>query len=290
MKVALFLFSVWLPSASSVLLNAKPEIPSTAMIQGLRTSTTVTLSKPICVFSTGDVVEVFGVQTTATVLPSEIGNSTILTYQQTGGGASAPYRAASFAIPTCTMLPFMPSLDPAVIREEIEQYLFRVGNDVQCLNQLPFVTGDCNAPLKENVSYRFKYAVRSASTNTILDETLWSDPIPLLRVADFAVIDTQPGARTGGMVVITTILVILLSLLLCVFVTLLIYALGMKEEKLAMEQQSVPQTYVPHHKNEGFADVFQKEGLKLTASQSPGQAQYQAIDAEPQQTPRWSAM
>lgn len=282
MKIALLLLSVWLSSASSNPLSFKPEVSSIALTLGLRTSTTVTLAKPICVFSSGDVVDVFGVQTTADSIPIEIGNRTILTYQQTDGGARGPYRAARFMTPICTSLPFVPSRDPAVIRVQIEQYLFRVGDDDQCLNQAPFVSGNCNAPLKENVAYRFKYAVLNSSTNIILNETSWSDPIPLLRVADFALIDTWPGARTGGMVVITTLLVILLSLLLCGYGALMVYACCLKEETLLAEPQPVPRTYITHQKNIGFADVLQKEGQKPVARQSSVAAHYQEIDAASQ--------
>ncbi|XP_051886409.1 uroplakin-3a-like [Pristis pectinata] len=282
MKIALLLLSVWVPFTFCALINFKPEIPSTTLIRGLRTATTVTLAKPICIFASGDVVDVFGVQATASSIPNEIGNGSVNSYRQTRGGEIGPYRAGSFQIPMCTSSQFMASTDPVVIQAEINQYLFRVGNDVQCLNQVDTVPGNCNAPLNGKVPYRFKYAVRNSSTNTVINETLWSDSITLLQVSQPTVIDTWPGKRTGGMVVITTILVILLFLILCAFITLLMYVICMKEECPAMEQQPAPRSYITHQKNEGYAEVLPTGGLKPAAQKSPEQSHYQVVETSSQ--------
>uniref|UniRef100_UPI00398F6846 uroplakin-3a-like isoform X1 n=2 Tax=Pristiophorus japonicus TaxID=55135 RepID=UPI00398F6846 len=279
MKTTLILFGVWIPSALCVVLNFKPEIPSTPDLQALRTATTVTLTKPICVFADGDVVDVFGVQTNAKPIPNEIGSSRVSTYQQTNGGKTGPYRAASFDIPTCTSAPFVVSTVPAQIREAINQYLFRVGNDAQCLSQISNLPENCNAPLNAHAQYRFKYAVRNISTNTFINETLWSDSITLLQAPEPTVIDTWPGKRTGGMVVITTILVILLSLLLCVFVALLIYLLCLKEGSPVVEQQPIPRSYLSHHQNLGFSEGTYADPAKAVSQQPPEPEHYQSIEA-----------
>ncbi|GCB74743.1 hypothetical protein scyTo_0003834 [Scyliorhinus torazame] len=220
MKIVIFVFGVWILPALCDVLSFKPEVSLSSGIQALRTATTVTLSKPICVFSSGTVVDVFGVQATVNSIPTEIGNSTIMTYQQTAGGATGPYRAASFGKPACTSSPFVVSTDPVTIQAEINQYLCRIGNDVQCLSQVDNPPESCNAPLTAGVRYRFKYAVRNSSTSGYIDETLWSDSITLKLASEPTAI-APTSRRTGGMVVITTILVILLFLLLCAFVALL---------------------------------------------------------------------
>ncbi|XP_067907373.1 uroplakin-3a-like [Heterodontus francisci] len=277
MKIPVLLLSVWIPSAVCVVLNFKPEVPLIPEIQGLRTATTVTLAKPICVFTDGTVVDVFGVQATVNSIADEIGNSSAMTYQQTRGGETGPYRAASFAIPICTPLPFMVSTDPAAIQAEINKYLFRVGNDVQCLSQINSFPESCNAPLTAGVKYRFKYAVRNESTNLIVVETLWSDSIDLLQAPEPTVIDTWPGKRTGGMVVITTILVILLFILLCAFAALLMYTLCLNKESPAIAQSPVPAQYVTHQKNRGFSEGTNVEVTKAVAQQPSEPERYQFI-------------
>ncbi|XP_041071447.1 uroplakin-3a-like [Carcharodon carcharias] len=266
MKIVLFLFGLWIPSAFCVVIKVKPEVPPTREIRALRTTTTITLTKPICVFTNGTVVDVFGVQATVNSIPNAIGNSSIRTYQQTKGGATGPYRAASFGIPTCTSSPFMLSTDPLRIQAEIDEYLFRVGDDVQCLRQIN-PPNKCNAPLTAGVKYRFKYAVRNGSTNVYLTETLWSDSIALLEAPGPTVIDPA-GRSTGGMVVITTILVILLFLLLCAFVTLLMSIFCLRKEIPAVEQRPTPVSYVAHKKHLDFSQHMYAEASKPAVQQS----------------------
>ncbi|XP_067856193.1 uroplakin-3a-like isoform X2 [Heptranchias perlo] len=267
------------------MINVKPEIPLTPIIRAPRTATTVTLIKPICVFTNGNIVDVFGVQAAMNTNPNDIGNGSISTYQQTNGGKTGPYRAASFDIPTCTSLAFEASTVPAEIQAEIDKYLFRVGNDVQCLNQVNNLIENCNAPLNADVQYRFKYAVRNTSTNRIVDETLWSDSISLLKAPEPTDLDTWPGRRTGGMVVITTLLVILLFLILCAFVALLMYVLCLKEETLVVDQQPAPRTYFSHQKNRGFSESTYSEATKAVSQQPSEPERYQTILEGPPQTP-----
>ncbi|XP_060695886.1 uroplakin-3a-like [Hemiscyllium ocellatum] len=269
MKVIL-LVCVWIPSTVSVVMNFKPEVPLTPDLLIVRTATTITLSKPICLFP-NETVDVFGVQASVFPLPAEIG-SMIRSYQQTDGGATGPYRAASFATSTCTSLPFMLSTDPARVQAEIDKYLFRVGNDVQCLNQVNNPPENCNAPLRANATYRFKFAVRNTSTNVTENETLWSDPISLLRVFEPTGLNPSPGGRTGGMVVITTILSILLFLLLCAFATILIYKFWGSKELATLEQQPGPRSYTTHVRNQDYA-----ESIYSKASKPPQQQQQQQL-------------
>ncbi|XP_043565169.1 uroplakin-3a-like [Chiloscyllium plagiosum] len=280
MKVIL-LVCVWIQSAVSVVVNFKPEVPLTSDLLIFRTATTITLSKPLCVFPNESVVDVFGVQANVFPLPNEIG-SVNRSYQQTEGGATGPYRVASFATPTCTSLPFMASTDPARIQAEINKYLFRVGNDVQCLNQVNNPPENCNAPLKANATYRFKYVLRNKSTNVIENETLWSDPISLLRVFEPTRLNASPGGRTGGMVVITTILSILLFLLLCAFATILIYKFWGTKELARLEQQPVPRSYTTHVRNQDYSESIYSKASKPHPPQPTDQQRYQSTIAPAQ--------
>ncbi|XP_069758392.1 uroplakin-3a-like [Narcine bancroftii] len=263
-----------------VVINVKPEISSSPFILGVRTTTTATLSKPICVFVRGNVVDVFGVQATVSSIPDEIGNGIIASYQQTRGGEIGPYRAGSFGIPNCTSSPFMVSSDPAIIQTEINQYLFRVGNDVNCLEEVDPVPGNCNAPLIRKVPYRFKYAVRNTATSRIVSETLWSDSITLLQALEPTAIDSWAVKRTGGMVVITTILVILLFLLLCALVTLLIFVFCLNVRSPEVDQRSVPRMYITHQKNEGYSERISTE-IKPVAQKPLEELTYQTIETSP---------
>ncbi|XP_059833975.1 uroplakin-3a-like [Hypanus sabinus] len=273
MKIVLLLLAVWVPSTLCVSSSFKPEIPSATFFRGLRTSTTVTLAKPVCVFQSG-VVEVFGVQSTAST--NDIGTSP-QSYQQTRGGELRPYRAGRFEILQCTSPLLRITADPKLVQKEINGYLFRVGNDVQCLNKIDTESGDCNAPLNGSASYRFKFAVRNSATGAIENETLWSEPISLIQVSDYRVINTEIGYRTGGMVVITTILVILLFLILCAFVISLVISY-MKEEHPVMEQQPIPKTYITHQRNEGYAETLPTAGPRLAAQQPTEPSLYQVIE------------
>ncbi|XP_038637103.1 uroplakin-3a-like [Scyliorhinus canicula] len=275
MKIVVFVFGVWILPALCDVVNYKPEVPLSSRIQALRTATTVTLSKPLCVFSSGTIVDVFGVQATVNSIPNEIGNSTIMTYQQTAGGATGPYRAASFDKPACTSSPFVVSTDPVTIQAEINQYLFRIGNDAQCLSQINNPPESCNAPLAAGVKYRFKYAVRNASTNGFINETLWSDSITLKQASEpTAIVPTN--RRTGGMVVITIILVILLFLLLCAFAALLAIICCLQKEVSAVNPQPAPARYVTHRKKPDFTVHTNTGVTEAVTKPSPGQ-HYQSI-------------
>ncbi|XP_004676459.1 PREDICTED: uroplakin-3a [Condylura cristata] len=64
---------------------------------------------------------------------------------------------------------------------------------------------------------RFKYVLVNMSTGLVQDQTLWSDPISTKQPAPSSAIDTWPGRRSGGMIVVTAILGSLPFLLLLAF-------------------------------------------------------------------------
>ncbi|CAH2222590.1 Hypothetical predicted protein [Pelobates cultripes] len=83
----------------------------------------------------------------------------------------------------------------------------RVGNGDSC-NEIEF----CNGPLNSSLAYRVKF-IRLNGT-TLLNSTQWSAVISLMTARNRATIDTWPGRRSGGMIVITTILSICIAVFL----------------------------------------------------------------------------
>ncbi|XP_047635764.1 uroplakin-3b [Phacochoerus africanus] len=93
--------------------------------------------------------------------------------------------------------------------------VLRVGNDAGCLADF-HQPRYCNSPLPSPGPYRVKF-LRLDSRGSPQAETSWSDPIALQQGKSPGSIDTWPGRRSGGMVVITSILSALAGLLLLAF-------------------------------------------------------------------------
>ncbi|XP_032182793.1 uroplakin-3b isoform X1 [Mustela erminea] len=107
----------------------------------------------------------------------------------------------------------LPCQDPAGGGRDVP--LLRVGNDPGCLADLlqpPY----CNSPLPSPGPYRVKFLLMDARGSPQA-ETRWSDPIALHQGKSPASIDTWPGRRSGGVIVITSILASLAGLLLLAF-------------------------------------------------------------------------
>ncbi|XP_007892864.1 uroplakin-3a [Callorhinchus milii] len=275
MKPSFILFSLLVHNAFCRILQFEPEMPSVSTIDGLRTARTVTLSKPLCVLPTGHMIELLVVQGNVTPIATNLDG----TYQATKGGATGPYRAARFANPECTSSSFTPSTDPTKIQTLIDRYFIRVGSDTQCLSGGTAQSVPCNAPLNENVNYRFKYVARDPITFILRDETVWSKPITLLQVQDPARIITWPGARTGGMVVLTTLLVIILFLLLCAFVAFL-WRTNRFAEKSSLLRPTESQ-YRTHQKNPVFVEDTYAEVTENQGAQPEEQQRYSTATPTP---------
>ncbi|XP_036265221.1 uroplakin-3b isoform X1 [Pipistrellus kuhlii] len=93
--------------------------------------------------------------------------------------------------------------------------VLRVGNDPDCLADLG-QPAYCNTPLPDPGPYRVKFLLMDAGGSPQA-ETRWSDPITLHQGKSPGAIDTWPGRRSGGMIVITSILSSLAGLLLLAF-------------------------------------------------------------------------
>ncbi|KAJ1165636.1 hypothetical protein NDU88_006055 [Pleurodeles waltl] len=198
-------------------VDPAPEVITPMMLANNPTLTTVALQRPACVFdgairrdtaagATPDYslysVTLYGLQATA----SNNNLSTSDTFQKTSGGSLAPFVIAKFAVPDCSALG-----GAGASASTLQQYLVRVGDNTTCLND-PNFNGTCNPPLQSNTSYRFVYGLLKNGGR--IGQTLWSDKITTKAVKNSDTIDTWPGRRSGGMIVITSILSVLLFFLL----------------------------------------------------------------------------
>ncbi|XP_053563382.1 uroplakin-3b [Bombina bombina] len=137
----------------------------------------------------------------------------------------------------------------------------RVGAEAACSDD-----SFCNGPLNIPGAYRVKFVVLNG--NTLLGQTLWSSSITLNTAKSSDVIDAWPGRRSGGMIVITSILSILIGLLLASLVAAIVYGskalIGVtKTEKKQEPDKEVIglRKYTTHHSYSGAS----KEGSPLDA-------------------------
>ncbi|XP_069493455.1 uroplakin-3a-like [Ambystoma mexicanum] len=200
----------WALLATALSDKPPPQLASPMLVANNPTLTTVALQKPVCVFSAAvggiPLVSLYGVRDSAST--TTLGNGT---FRTTNGGATGPYGIATFPVPKCTLEAPDPSQPSFLV-----QYIIRVGDDVTCLND-PNFRGICNPPLSSGTAYRFLYAL--IGNGAVVDRTLWSDPITTKTMKSTDTLDTWPGRRSGGMIVITSILSVLLFFLLAGFIT-----------------------------------------------------------------------
>ncbi|XP_078535785.1 uroplakin-3b [Lissotriton helveticus] len=101
--------------------------------------------------------------------------------------------------------------------------VLRIGNDASC-GQDPSAAF-CNGPLPPGASLRVIFIM--FDINGAQTRTRWSEVINLISVKAPSTIDTWIGRRSGGMIVITTILSVLLAILLACLIAAL--AVGTKD-------------------------------------------------------------
>ncbi|XP_069048446.1 uroplakin-3a isoform X1 [Lepisosteus oculatus] len=194
-------------------LKVKPEAVSPRLLRFNPTQSTVSLAKPLCVFDSVKptnemMVDVYVVHSLSATLTFETGK----TYKETNGGTETPYKATSFGIPNCTSPPNPADLSvPQRIDKTLDEYLVRIGSNPTCVGE-PEAEAFCNAPLSDGTSYRFKYLLVNGTTT--IAETEWSESILTRKALSPDEIDTWIGKRSGGGIVVTVILSLLLCLLL----------------------------------------------------------------------------
>ncbi|XP_075445942.1 uroplakin-3b [Ascaphus truei] len=125
--------------------------------------------------------------------------------------------------------------------------ILQVGSEVPCVEPV-----FCNAPLPSLGPYRVKFVVLNSTTTET--STRWSEVIILRSGMNSSSLDTWPGRRSAGMIVITTILSVLLAILLaCLIAVLILKSKGIcwcrtieNKEVLVQEVVNVKK-YQTHH-------------------------------------------
>ncbi|NXG65330.1 UPK3A protein, partial [Hemiprocne comata] len=234
--------------------SLKPQIAVPQLATNNPTLTTVTLEKPFCMFDSSlspnksYVIYLYAMKESASAISFWVtdNNSKPLdsTFQQTSGGQLGPYKAALFDVPNCASPPKLAHVgDVNKVSDVLKQYLFRVGDDATCLYDPNFLAV-CNPPLTPDTTYRFKYVLVDSTEGFMKDQTLWSDPIKTRRVKLALKIDTSPGRRSGGMIVITSILSVLMFLLLAGLLAS-VFSAVMGSEDSSAEKRNMSQTIQP---------------------------------------------
>ncbi|KAM5335729.1 uroplakin-3a [Glossophaga mutica] len=197
-------------------VSLQPQLASVTFATNNPTLSTVALEKPLCMFdSTAALNGTYEIYLYALASSGSPRNASVqdgantplsATFQQTGGGRTGPYKAVAFDLTPCSDLPSLDAVgDESWASEVLDAYLVRVGADGTCLSD-PNFQGLCNPPLSAATEYRFKYVLVNLSTGSVQDETLWSDPIRTRQPTPYSAIDPWPGRRSGGMIVITSVL------------------------------------------------------------------------------------
>ncbi|XP_064224422.1 uroplakin-3a isoform X2 [Aotus nancymaae] len=222
---------LWFGSA----VNLQPQLASVTFTTNNPTLTTVALEKPLCMFDSSEAltgtyeVYLYVLVDSAGSRNDSVQDSTKTpvssTFQQTEGGRTGPYKAVAFDLIPCSDLPSLDAAgDVSQASRILNAYLVRVGVNRTCLWD-PNFQGLCNPPLSAATEYRFKYVLVNVSTGLVEDQTLWSDPIRTNQLTPYSAIDTWPGRRSGGMIVITSILGSLLFFLLVGFAGAIVLSL-----------------------------------------------------------------
>ncbi|XP_033090023.1 uroplakin-3a [Trachypithecus francoisi] len=238
-------------------VNLQPQLASVTFTTNNPTLTTVALEKPLCMFDSSEAL-------TGThkvylyVLVDSAGSSNASvqdsaktpldsTFLQTEGGRTGPYKAMAFDLIPCSDLPSLDAVgDVSQVSQILNAYLVRVGANRTCLWD-PNFQGLCNPPLSAATEYRFKYVLVNMSTGLVEDQTLWSDPIRTNQLTPYSAIDTWPGRRSGGMIVITSILGSLPFFLLVGFAGAIVLSLvdtGSSDREMTHDSQ-ITQEAVP---------------------------------------------
>ncbi|XP_078725480.1 uroplakin-3a-like isoform X1 [Lampetra fluviatilis] len=243
---------------------------------GAVTQTTVALQAPFCsaldaeVAALGSVaanLRLFVVATAQRNVSNEMITSSSIGldkgYAGSGAGSSGWYVAlGGRPLQSCTGSP--PSLS-------MSTSYYRVGADSMCSVEVT-----CNGPLKAGTYYWFKYLVGTVATNGAIDgaylESSWSKPIRLNKAGDLNAIGVTPGPRSGGMVVVTVILVVLLSIALIGAGLVLVISRFLEQGASDVEKTPIKIKETPMKNNGGrhADDVDGRRNAGFAAEPGPG--------------------
>ncbi|XP_018428106.1 PREDICTED: uroplakin-3a [Nanorana parkeri] len=239
-KCTYLLLFAWLLQ-NNLAVALVPLLASSNICKFNPTQTTIALEKPYCFYisPTSVTAYLYVVRNDAT----NTNLSPINSFDATKGGATAPYVAAIFSNPNCTNPPTTSQIyDLSQVQSTLNNYVVRVGNDDNCFNM-----NTCNKPLQSNTAYRFIYAFYD-STPSLVFRSDWSPPIYTKQGKDSGSIDTWPGRRSGGMIVITSILSVLTFFVLAGLVAAIITNLMTPSVNMEPSQHESRTSHTVPHK------------------------------------------
>ncbi|XP_069471056.1 uroplakin-3b [Ambystoma mexicanum] len=183
---------------------------TTQQILGKVTSTTFALEMPSCIFDTSspDTIWLLVSYASASVTVNDERISRYSQLSTFGYYMTLAMTGNQFRCPP----------------EDGKVAVLRVGTNTSCVDD-PTIQ-DCNGPLPPSSSVRVRFVRRDVNNNTTA-RTRWSDVINLKKMKPSSGIDTWPGRRSGGMIVITTILSVFLAILLACLMAA--FAFGCKD-------------------------------------------------------------
>uniref|UniRef100_A0A674I9M4 Uroplakin-3b-like n=1 Tax=Terrapene triunguis TaxID=2587831 RepID=A0A674I9M4_9SAUR len=223
--------SLWLSAVSTI--EYEPAITALAL-EGNVTSSTFVLEQPRCVFNktVSDTDEIWLVVSLSSAISSF---TRPISLQSLPSFQKFPENPQYMTMGTS-------SFNYPCENSSGQITVLRVGNETGCVSDTS--RPDCNGPLPGPGPYRVKFLAMSPATGPKA-ETKWSAPITLKTGKDPARIDTWPGRRSAGMIVITTILSILLAVLLACFIA----ASDISESAEIMDKQDpvTVKRYNTHH-------------------------------------------
>ncbi|XP_069082811.1 uroplakin-3b-like [Pleurodeles waltl] len=191
----------------------QPQI-TTQAIDGKITATTFALDTPTCVFSgsvTDSIYLLVSYDNASTNIDFTSVTRTTVSSLPRSKLASQNYYIALNTTGDAYVCPTPPG----------KYSMLRIGDNTACAQDAAF----CNGPLPPTTSFRAIFIVFNLNGDQTL--TRWSDVITLKSVKDSSTIDTWIGRRSGGMIVITTILSVLLAILLACLIAA--FAVGTKD-------------------------------------------------------------
>ncbi|KAM5172991.1 uroplakin-3a [Mantella aurantiaca] len=237
------LFFAWLLQ-NNLAVAVVPLLASSNICKFNPTQTTIALEKPYCFYINPNPVNVYLLVVRNDALNATFSNGSFTT---TAGGYSAPYVAAIFSNPNCINTPTASQIyNITQVQATLDKYVVRVGNDSSCFNVYP-----CNKPLQSNTAYRFSYAFYNSSSTNLVFQSDWSPPIYTKQGKDSGNIDTWPGRRSGGMIVITSILSVLTFFVLAGLVAAVISNLMTPSANLEPRRHETQTSHTVAQKAEG---------------------------------------
>ncbi|KAM3936098.1 uroplakin-3b [Leptodactylus fuscus] len=203
----------------------KPRL-TTNSVQGRLTATTFILEKPQCLFDV----------TTSNNVWLIVANKTVqLNSNSLTNSAPRPKFQTSGYYWT------LPTPENKYTCNNVADFI-RVGDETSCSDK-----DICNAPLPSPGPYRVMFVVLNG--NSLVYNSEWSDLITLRQGKAASLIDTWPGGRSGGMIVLTSILSVLLATFLVCLIGTFIVGRRIKKNPDSVPVPPVQATknYATHH-------------------------------------------